>query len=136
MMTVIEFKPEHLEKIRVKEVHSGEVPKTVMTRAVTVMDGELPIAIFGSFNFVPGVMHIWALVSEDVYKKPITFYRIVRNLLKFYETREKPRRIQIDIKSGHPELQKWAEAIGFKHEGIMRAYGANGEDFHLYGRVA
>ena len=135
LLTVIPFKPEHLHAIKPKAIHNGEIPRTIQTEAVTVMDGPTPMAIFGMFVFVPGVLHIWALVSDDVYRKPIAFFKVVRNLLDFYEDRTKPRRVQMDVKAGHPELQKFAEALGFEHEGTMKRYGANGEDFHLYGRT-
>ena len=134
-MTVIGYKPEHLDKIRVKAVHQGEVPKTVMTDAVTVMDGEQPVAIIGSFVFVPGVVHLWGLISEDVRAKPLAFHRVTRELLAYYEKTQKPRRIQMDVKASYIEGQKWAQALGFEYEGTMKRYGVNGEDFHLYGRA-
>jgi hypothetical protein len=134
-MTVIGYKDEHLTKIRVKEIHQGEVPQTILCDAMTVMDGNQPVAIFGSFTFVPGVYHIWGLISEDVRQKPLAFHRISRELLAFYEKSAKPRRIQVDVKASYIEGQRWAKALGFEYEGTMKRFGVNGEDFHLYGRV-
>lgn len=134
-MTVIQFNPDHLVKIRVKTIHTGEVPKTVMTDAVTVMDREQPVAIFGSFTFVPGVVHLWGLISDDVRQKPLAFHRVTRELLKYYEKTAAPRRIQMDVKASYIEGQRWAKSLGFEYEGTMKRYGVNGEDFHLYGRA-
>jgi hypothetical protein len=134
-MKIVDFKQEHLRSLKVKEVHTGEVPSTVMTEAVTIMDEEKPVAVFGAFCFVPGVYHIWGLVSDDVHSKPIQFFKIAKDLLKLYEYKIKPRRLQIDIKVGYPYLQKWAIALGFECEGIMKKFGATGEDFYLYGKA-
>lgn len=134
-MTVIEYRPEHLQNIRAKKVHEGEVPETVLTQAVTVMHGEKPVAIFGAFLFVPGVLHLWGLISDDVKEKPLAFHGLVRDLLHYYEKKNGARRLQMDVKADFIEGQKWARALGFQYEGTMKRYGANGEDFHLYARV-
>lgn len=134
-MTVIDFKPEHLEQIKLKAIHSGEVPKTVMHTAVSVMDGEKPVAIFGGFHFIPGVIHIWGLISDDVREKPLAFHKIVRHLIDFYEKKTGPRRIQMEVKSDYQEGKKWAEALGFECEGTMKRWGFNGESYDLYARM-
>lgn len=136
MITVIDYKPEHLAKIDLKECFTPtDRPRTICTKAVTVMNGETVLAIFGAFVFVPGVMHIWGMVSKEVRKSPIGFYKISCKLLAFYEKHEKPRRIQIDIKSGDAELAHWAASLGFQCEGIMRNFDRDGSDCYLYGRV-
>lgn len=135
MITVIDYRPEHLETIKAKPCHEHEMPKTICTRAVTLMNGETPLAIIGSFIFVPGVMHVWAIVSQEVRKTPIDFFRSCIELLDYYEKKDKPRRIQIDIKDGCPELEKWATKIGFKREGLMKAFGADGSDYWMFGRA-
>ena len=135
MMTVIGYMPDHLVKIRVKDIHTGEVPTIILTDAMTVMDGEQPVAIFGSFTFVPGVYHLWGLISEDVRQKPVAFHRVSKELLGYYEKRTNARRIQMDVKASYIEGQKWAKALGFEYEGTMKRFGVNGEDFHLYGRI-
>lgn len=135
MIKVIPYKHEHLVSIDLKDIHQGEVPPEVTTDAVTFMDGETVLAIFGGFFFVPGIFHIWGLVSPHVHKKPVAFRRSVGDFLSYFERKYKPRRLQIDIRVGHPELDRWAESIGFEREGIMKAYGTDKSDYYLYGRV-
>ena len=134
-MTVVDFKPEHLQKIHVKDIHAGEVPNTVMTYAKTIMDEDHPVAIIGGFRFTPSVIHLWALVSDDVRKRPIAFHKLVKNLLAYLCKQHHLKRIQMDVKADYLEGQKWAESLGFKQEGLMRGFGVHGEDFYLYGRV-
>lgn len=135
-IVVAPFRPEHLEKINPRANHNGEVPKTVLTTAWTYLVDDIPIAIFGGFVFVPGVIHFWGLFSDEIRKYPIEFHKQTIDVLKWYEEREKPRRFQFDVRVGYTEGCRWAESLGFKQEGIMRQYGMRGEDFYLYGRPA
>lgn len=135
LLTIVGYEPSHLENLKAKKCHEGEMPKTVCNQAVTIMNGDIPLAIVGAFTFVPGVHHVWALVSDDVKDHPIGFYRACVALRNYYEKKSSPRRLQIDIRDGHPDLQKWANAIGFSREGLMRGYGPDRSDYWLYGRV-
>ena len=49
---------------------------------------------------------------------------------------EKPRRIQIEVKTDYRMGCRWAEALGFKREGLMRRWMPDGSDAYLYGRVS
>lgn len=135
-MRVVPFIQDHLKFLEVKGIHAGEVPQTVMTEAVTFLDGEKPVAIFGAFFLVPGVVYFWGLVSDDVKKKPLAFHKLARTLLNYYEKKQKVRRIQIDVKADFIEGQKWAKLLDFEYEGTMKRFGVNGDDFHLYARVS
>lgn len=135
MITVVAYTPEHLTKIEVKEIHNSEVPQIVMTDALTFMDGETPVAIFGVFNFMPGIIHLWGLISDAARKKPVAFHKLSGELLNFYQKRHQIRRIQIDVRVSYTEGQRWAESLGFEREGIMRSFGADGTDYYLYARV-
>ena len=65
-LSVVPYNPSHLDQIVVKEIQRGEMPNLICTDAVTVMCQGAPIAILGAFMFIPGVMHVWSLMSEDV----------------------------------------------------------------------
>ena len=45
------------------------------------------------------------------------------------------RRIEASVKVGFANGQTWARRLGFAWEGIMRGYGQDGGDYHLYARV-
>ena len=133
---VVDYRPEHLEKLSVKKIHQGEIPKTIMTVALTLLRDGLPIAIVGGFLFTPGALHLWALISDEVRRVPIAFHKACLELLLFIEETHHPRRIQMDVRVSYLEGQKWAESLGFLREGIMRKYAPDGEDAFLYARVA
>mgnify|MGYP003648339157 CR=1 FL=1 len=135
VIEVVEFEQKHLDKIVPKEIHQGEIPNTIMTTAMTFLVNGNPVAIVGGFLFVPGVLHIWAIFSEEIRKTPLAFQKKVLEMLKFYEKDEKLRRIQVEVRVSYLEGQKWIESLGFKQEGRMRAWLPDGSDCFLYSRV-
>lgn len=136
MITIIPFKQEHLEKIELKENYAqGECPKTVVHTAFTLMDGETVMAVIGGFPFVPGVIHFWAFISVHVRKKPLEFHKACIKVIQWYEKSEKPRRIQWEVKADYEMGCRWAESLGLKREGLMKAWGPDGADHYLYARV-
>lgn len=132
---VVAYKHEHLRLLNVKQIHQGEVPKVVMNYALTFLLGETPVAILGGFLFCPGVIHIWGLIGEEVRQCPVAFHKACKKVLYFYETRDKPRRIQVDVRVDYMEGQKWVESLGFNREGVMKRFGPNGADHYLYAKV-
>lgn len=136
MITVLPFKPEHLDQIELKENYAqGECPKTICTTAFTLMNGETIVAIIGGFPFVPGVIHFWAFVSKHARKCPVEFHKRCLHILDWYEKNEKPRRIQWEVRCDYEMGWRWAEALGLKREGVMKAWGPDGADHYLYARV-
>ncbi len=132
---MVGYHPEHLAKITPKAIHAGEVPKAIGTPAVTILKGDLVLAIFGAQFVRPGVYHVWGLVSTEVAKHPISFFKAAEKTLAWYERTSKTHRIQMDIRAGHFDLMKWAHLLGFRHEGIMRAYSEDRSDHYLYAKV-
>jgi hypothetical protein len=45
------------------------------------------------------------------------------------------RRIEADIAEGFAPAGRWAQMLGFRHEGRMRAYWADGSDYHRWSRI-
>lgn len=126
----------HLKMIDLKENYPlNECPTTVVTNAFTLMQGETVIAILGGFPFVPGVIHFWAIIAKQVRECPIAFHKECIKILDWYEQHEKPRRIQWEVKADYLMGCKWAESLGMKREGLMKAWGPDGSDHYLYARV-
>lgn len=134
MLTVVEYKHHHLASIDPKECHEGETPRLILRKAVTIMDGDMPLAIFGAYRFTQGVHHIWALFSERVREKPVAFAKTCRNLQKFYDETSGAHRFQVDVREGYYEGIRWAEFFGFSREGLMRSFTADGSNCWILGR--
>lgn len=45
------------------------------------------------------------------------------------------RRVEADIADGFAPAGRWAQMLGFQHEGRMRAYWSDGSDYHRWARI-
>lgn len=132
---VCKYEPVHLEEIVLRDCHTGERPEKVTTEAITyLLDGK-PIAIFGAVMPVKGMMDIWGLVSDDVNKAPLSVLKKSLSLLDLYQRKLTLRRITITIKEGYKMGMKWAVALGFECEGLMKCYGPDGSNHFLFART-
>lgn len=135
MIQVIDYHPDHLERIVLKEIHDGEKPKKISTQALTlIQDGE-PIAIFGMIFLGAHVVHLWGLVSEGVRKTPLSFFKTCESLLHWMEEKYQIHRFQMDILPDYLEGQRFARALGFEKEGTLRKFGSDRQDRLIYGRA-
>lgn len=135
MVDVVDYAPDHLERIVLKNVHDGERPKEIFGNAVTILIGEVPIAILGWYFISSGVVQAWALISEEVKKAPKIFHKTVKSLIGFSFEKYSLKRMQFSVRCDYPAGWKWAKALGFECEGIMKQYGAGGANCWLLARV-
>lgn len=138
MIKILAYTPEHLEKIKLKECHKNEISDgtTLRKEAITFTKDDEPIAIFGGYFVINGVYQLWGLVGEAVKQCPLSFAKSAKLFLEYQIERLSIRRVQLSVRCDCPEIWKWAVFLGFKCEGIMRAYGPDGSDYWLFARVA
>ncbi|CAB4126151.1 hypothetical protein UFOVP68_13 [uncultured Caudovirales phage] len=110
-------------------------PQTLQARidtglAFAVIDGNEILALGGAQDLWPGRAVAWGLLCSGIGATMVPITRAVR---RFLDT-SPIRRIEAEVAVDHEEGRRWAEMLGFKREGTMRAY-FNGADFHLYARV-
>jgi hypothetical protein len=136
MIRIVEFQPEHIEQIELKPCHRTELKdKTVTTYAITFLKEDRPIAIFGGYCPLEGVMQFWGMVSDGVRECPVAFHKTCKSFLEFYQSKYTLRRMQINVRVDYPEGYRWAKALGFELEGVMKKYGPDGTDYALFGRT-
>lgn len=136
MIKVAPYDPQHLEQLAVREGQSFEKPSVIQGDAVTFLFEEKPIAIFGGYQILLGVLQLWGLVSDDVAKCPKSFHKSSKEFLSFVIEKQGIRRVQISVRHGNTQAWRWATALGFRCEGIMRKYGPDSEDYYLFARIA
>lgn len=134
-MKAIAYQPEHLEKIQARMDGQGDCPKTILTAAFTLVHNDEVVAIIGGFPFVPGVIHFWALISEAVTACPKAFHKECLKIVAWYEQQPGIRRLQFEVRRDYAKGRSWARALGFRHEGLMKAWFSDGSDACLYGRA-
>ena len=77
----------------------------------------------------------WAVTSEEVKEKPISFHRLTLSVIAHYERELGLHRIQISVREGYTEGMRWAEKLGFQNEGLMRSYMSDKTNHYRYARV-
>ena len=85
----------------------------------------------GVIFFHPNRAHAWTLLSGRA-SRHMPF--LVKSVLKFLESLP-CRRVEMTIRQGFSAGVKWARILGFRPEGVMRAYDENGDNCILYARI-
>lgn len=137
MIEIVNYHPDFLKELKPKAIHAGELSPEIKTQAVCLIrkPEHAILAIFGGAWLCPGVMHIWAFISDEVHKGPRAFHEKTLELLGNVQKIEGLRRLQIDVREDYPEGIKWAESLGFKREGLMHGYAPDGSPSWLFGKV-
>ncbi len=102
----------------------------------TIRDETGIIAVVGGTLLWPGVMEIWSVTGNRVFKQPLNYVKACISLIVVFKKLLGIHRFQASCLSGHKDLEKWFKTLGFVKEGTMRKYGPGGEDFYMYARVS
>lgn len=144
MTEIVNTTVEHLYSLELKDVYNGEgdvlgrthlLLNNNMCIANTILcDGNV-IAIVGLSPEWKGVATIWMLTSELTYRYKKSFVKSVKQICSKWKDEYKIHRYQVNIKHGYEEGCSWIEYLGFRIEGLQRAFGPDGSDYWLYARV-
>lgn len=137
MIKVATFKEEDFANLSPRAVHSAELEGGMPPGlAHTFFIDEKPVAVFGGAFLNPRVFRAWALISDEVTRAPVEFFRKTRRMLLLYTAMHDLHRVEFSVRSDFATGKRFAEKLGFKSEGVMRKYGFDGADYVLYARVA
>lgn len=101
----------------------------------TIVRGPAVMALVGIIQTRAGFGEAWAVTSDEIHSAPIAFHKLALALLRHFEQKLSLHRIQISVKDDYTAGQRWAEALGFVREGVMRKYDLDGSNHILYARV-
>ena len=136
MISVVPAEPIHYERIVPGKQHKHEVIGVPnQGAALAFINGEEVVAIIGGHLICEGVLQVWAFVSECVHKCPIGFHKAVVGVLGFYFKEFKLRRMQLSVRKDFDMGMKWAGSLGFRPEGLMQNYAADGMGCWLFAKV-
>ena len=99
-----------------------------------VIDGQI-VCCAGVVLMEWGRGEAWTLVSSLFYKYPKTSFKAIKTKLDEIAKEKNLRRVQSLINSNSEWGERWMEHLGFRKEGMLRAYGPNGEDFIMFSRI-
>ncbi len=141
---VIPFESAHLDSLIPRDVFSVEpdIASRIISAAEhknnhvgTVMCGDSAIAVIGITPIWKGVAEVWSMTSERVRECPIAFHRLVLSMIDQYQHTLGLHRVYMHVKFGFHEGVRWANALGFKCEGLMKKMAQDGSDILLFGRT-
>lgn len=107
-------------------------------QAFTLWDEEQKeiVGIVGCSVIYPGVAGAWALISDSMRgRNALEFTRFCKAILPAWIATFKLHRLQIVVLTSNEEYNRFAKAIGFEYEGVMRKVAPDKRDMALYAIV-
>jgi len=140
------FSVNHAERMSIQSedvtvlATKDEIPGLLETQArmgpaVTAFLNMEPVAIFGFVSIWEGVAETWLMPDEKVRTIPVTLTRIGIKVMDIAKISMGLHRIQLTVRTTDKRAEKWAHAIGFKCDGVLRKYGVDGVDYLMMSRV-
>ena len=102
--------------------------------AVTGFLNMQPAGVFGFVPIWKGVTESWLLVDDLARTKPIAFTKYGILAHDISKISQGLHRQQITVRIADKRAYKWALALGFREEAVMRKYGPDGSDYYLMAR--
>lgn len=142
MITVIEFKADHLKALNIqkrqayfREYLTDENLKSLESApgdAYSVMDGDEVIAVAGVMSYGDGRGLAWSYISDVIGSRMLAMTKAVKRFLSLADY----RRIEMIVDCDFEQAHRWARVLGFRMEAErMKAYGMDGRDCSLYAMV-
>ena len=140
MIKVMNFKPEHIKDITLKDIYTDENHlETIVairnSHVQTLTSDGKPIAIVGMTKICKGVAEFWGLIGKEVKKVPHGFHRTILGIVAHLEKEMVLHRIQIIVLFEYAEGRKWVEKLGFKPESVLQKYDSLGRNYIMYVRL-
>ena len=145
-MRLINYKAEHLNEILAGDMNNlarksfgvgGDFAQSldVPGMAFTAVENGYLIASSGVQPLWNGVGEGWFVASSKMPQKKLTIIRMIKDNFDGIINDNSLFRVQAGVRSDWPTAKRFAEFLGFEHEGIMRKYGPDGQDYYRMARV-
>lgn len=142
MITVIQFKMEHLKALNIQErqAHFRQYLNDDNLRsleqaqgeAYTIMDGDEVLAVAGVMQYGDGRGFAWSYLSDVIGNRMVGLTKAIKRFLTIADY----RRIEMTVDCDFAQAHRWAKMLGFECEAErMRRYSIDGRDCALYALV-
>ena len=101
----------------------------------TLLHNNNPVCSGGIVPLWNGVAEGWVISSKRIYKERIRASRLIRKRTDILCAANKIWRLQTAVKSNFKTGLRFAEFLGFKNEGLMKAYGPDKTDYYRMARI-
>ncbi len=95
----------------------------------------VPVAVGGIALHSPMVGTAWMWGTDAFPSVAVLITRFCKAMINGLIADESTNRVQAFSADFHTESHRWLKAIGMTHEGTMRKYGKDGEDFYIFSVV-
>ena len=100
-----------------------------------VAEGRGIICSWGFSMLWPGVFDLWLITSKLVEERRVQMIRQSRAAILDAAIAMKAHRFQITINPRFLHTVRFAEALYFEKEGVLKSYGPDGSDYLMYARI-
>lgn len=90
---------------------------------------------FGTRLLWPGAAESWFIGSKLIDTAPITLTRSCRRYMDYIAREQRLKRMQITCDTQDELAVRWAIALKFQREGLLRRYGPSGSDHIMFARI-
>lgn len=133
---LVAFDPKHVELIGDYSAGDRAALYPSAGPCKTIIIGDIYACAMGLVMHSQRTAEAWVLMNEQArYKHAKTILKTVREQLDIYEISLSLHRTQLTIEFSKASFVRWSELLGFKMEGLMRAYDDFGNDYFLMARV-
>lgn len=140
MVEILKFKREHYMFGFEPQEHNMGFAKRVNDSVFEMMEaspfahtirvGGRTVALVGMTFFHPDRAETWGVLSKDCTEEFLAIHKVVRKYLSGWAGTRLESVVEVGFEPGH----RWAQALGFKYEGLMRGYLPGGKDAIMYVR--
>ena len=89
---------------------------------------------FGVNELWPGVAEGWMLTTNHVATAPVSLTRGAYRYFNLIATDMVLRRLQLTVNIENDLAVRWADALQFTPEGLLKHYGPDGSNYRMYAR--
>jgi len=136
------YAPDHYSYINTNNKDIGAIGEVVsqqklidaqadMGEAISVLIHGRPAGIFGIVPIWKGIAEFWFIPDEALRNYPMFMTKAARTFIDICAISYGLHRQQITVRCDHKEAVKWAKALGFQQEGLLRSYGPDRSDFYM-----
>ena len=101
----------------------------------TLLHNNNPVCSGGIVPLWNGVAEGWVISSKRIFKNRIKASRLIKKRTDLLCAANKIWRLQTALKSNFKTGLRFAEFLGFKNEGLMKAYGPDKTDYYRMARI-
>ena len=132
----IELKPFELEYVNtIPDFYNYAIENAFPNLSWTgIGHGQIQL-IWGVRPFFEKTAEVWMLPGKNIDRYAVSLLRCARQMLKQVMKEHGFERLQITVRQQNVTAYKFAKALYFEDEGLLRKYGPEGADYIIMSRI-